>query len=929
MSTGLRAVRLVQRRLRHPNDEFRRRALRKGYVPRWASSKNSAVVTWRSRDSDSVLTAIPYESWLEQKKEKIMHRPYASKPSLARNSIIFSQNSLGIPSPLEDLKKLLPSWLTVKVPKGFENFFPKNDKRNIDETEGSSSSGKETTPDASTSNDSSEKHDSSTKHASFKTKENKDEKGKRNKGGIPPPEDNDPQNIPAMIALLLMVMAARRLFGDDETNGNSRNGKEITFVDFRNYLLDSGQVEKIVVVNNSMARVILHPGSKGMPSNRTSLSSTASLSSSSAVMIDNSMQHHDGEPDNTVLEFNKPDGLSSVGSSSTAGLPALSSTNVTTGPANTPAYHFYIGSVESFEDKLSKAQGDIHPREWVPVQYVNEVNLLAEFIKATPMLALIAILFYYSRGLMGGAGAGSGGGGMGGIFQVGKSNAKKINPESVKVSFKDVAGCQQAKTEVMEFVQFLSSPEQFTKLGAKIPKGALLCGPPGTGKTLLAKAVAGEAGVPFYSISGSDFIEMFVGVGPSRVRDLFKEARNNSPCIIFIDEIDAVGRQRGRGGFSGGNDERENTLNQLLVEMDGFNPTTGVVVLAGTNRVDILDQALTRPGRFDRQITVDKPDLQGRKEIFNVHLKGLTLEGEKEDYAGRLAGLTPGFAGADIANLCNEAAIVAARRKGDYVTFQDFEKATDRIIGGLESNKIMSDHEKEVVAYHEAGHAVAGWFLEHADPLLKVTIIPRSSGALGFAQYLPKETFLRTQEQIMDIVCKALAGRAAEDVFFGRVTTGASDDLKRVTQLVYSTIQTYGMNSRVGQLAYPQNDDGMPGDKPYSDSTAEAMDDEARAIVDAAYIRTVALIKEHKEDVEKVAKLLLEKETITHDDIVDLIGDRPFQGDAQYQEYISRRDELKRAATERDISDKSSDDAGAVETNDTGNNAGGLAPGLA
>jgi AFG3 family protein len=351
--------------------------------------------------------------------------------------------------------------------------------------------------------------------------------------------------------------------------------------------------------------------------------------------------------------------------------------------------------------------------------------------------------------------------------------------------------------------------------------------------------------------------------------------------------------------------------------------------LAGTNRVDILDQALTRPGRFDRQITVDRPDLQGRKEIFNVHLQGLTLLGEMDDYAGRLAGLTPGFAGADIANLCNEAAIVAARRKGDNVTFPDFEKATDRIIGGLESNKIMSDHEKKIVAYHEAGHAVAGWFLEHADPLLKVTIIPRTSGALGFAQYLPKETFLRTEEQILDIVCKALAGRAAEDVFFGRVTTGASDDLKRVTQLVYSTIQTFGMNIRVGQLAYPQNDNGLPGDKPYSDSTAEAMDDEARAIVDAAYERTVQLIRQHKEEVEKVAKLLLDKETITHDDIVDLIGDRPFQGDAQYQEYISRRDELKKKAAETSDTNESSKESDATESSDAGSSQGRLTPGLA
>jgi AFG3 family protein len=415
---------------------------------------------------------------------------------------------------------------------------------------------------------------------------------------------------------------------------------------------------------------------------------------------------------------------------------------------------------------------------------------------------------------------------------------------------------------------------------------------------------------------------MFVGVGPSRVRDLFKEARASAPCIIFIDEIDAVGRQRGRGGFSGGNDERENTLNQLLVEMDGFSPSAGVVVLAGTNRADILDQALTRPGRFDRQITVDKPDLQGRKEIFNVHLKGIKLEGDKEDFSGRLAGLTPGFAGADIANLCNEAAIVAARRGGESVLVADFEKATDRIIGGLESNKIMSDAERQIVAHHEAGHAVAGWFLEHADPLLKVTIIPRTSGALGFAQYLPKETFLRTEDQIMDIVCMALAGRAAEQVFFGNVTTGASDDLRRVTQLVYSTIHTYGMNSKVGQLAYPQDQDGMPGDKPYSDATAEAMDDEARSIVDAAYERTLALMREKKEEVEKVAKLLIDKETITHDDMIDLIGDRPFEADDQYREYITARAQSNAKKDEEEI--KSSEDDVEIE-----DNGGGLTPGLA
>jgi AFG3 family protein len=385
--------------------------------------------------------------------------------------------------------------------------------------------------------------------------------------------------------------------------------------------------------------------------------------------------------------------------------------------------------------------------------------------------------------------------------------------------------------------------------------------------------------------------EMFVGVGPSRVRDLFKEARECAPCIIFIDEIDAVGRQRGRGG-AGGNDERENTLNQLLVEMDGFQTTSGVVVLGGTNRADILDQALTRPGRFDRQITVDKPDLKGRKEIFQVHLQGITLEGTIEDVAGRLAGLTPGFAGADIANICNEGAIQAARRQGDSVSMEDFEKATDRIIGGLESNKIMSKEERSIVAHHEAGHAVAGWFLEHADPLLKVTIIPRTSGALGFAQYLPKEVFLRTQDQIMDIVCMALAGRAAEEIFFGGVTTGASDDLRRVTDLVYSTIQVYGMNPRLGQLAFPKDPNAMFDERQYSEKTAKAMDEEAKQIVDEAYQRTLELLREHKDDVLKVAQLLLDKETITHDDVYDLVGARPFKGDAQYDEFVSRRKEI-------------------------------------
>lgn len=414
-----------------------------------------------------------------------------------------------------------------------------------------------------------------------------------------------------------------------------------------------------------------------------------------------------------------------------------------------------------------------------------------------------------------------GGGPQGNLFNMGKSRVVRAAKEDIKVSFKDVAGCDPAKKEIMEFVEFLRDHRKFTDLGAKIPKGALLLGPPGTGKTLLAKATAGEANVPFFSISGSDFTEMFVGVGASRVRDLFKQARDNAPSIIFIDEIDAVGGKRGRN-MMGGNSERENTLNQLLVEMDGFSSTDNIVVLAGTNRVDTLDPALLRPGRFDRQITVDKPDIQGRKEIFEVYLKKIKLNGPMEDFSSRLAALTPGFAGADIANICNEAAIVAARKNKKDVSMEDFEAATDRVIGGLESSKLISPEEKKIVAYHEAGHAVAGWFLQYADPLLKVTIVPRGSGTLGFAQYLPKELFLRTKDQILDMVCMALAGRAAEQVNFGKVTSGAADDLRRVTQIVYQMVQVYGMNSSIGQVSFPQDNQSQFGqERMYSEATAE------------------------------------------------------------------------------------------------------------
>lgn len=448
-----------------------------------------------------------------------------------------------------------------------------------------------------------------------------------------------------------------------------------------------------------------------------------------------------------------------------------------------------------------------------------------------------------------------------------------------KVTFKDVAGCDEAKVEIMEFVDFLKNPKKYADLGAKIPKGALLVGPPGTGKTLLAKATAGEAEVPFLSISGSDFMEMFVGVGPARVRDLFAQARAQAPSIIFIDEVDAIGRARGRGALAGGHDERENTLNQLLVEMDGFATTSGVVVLAGTNRPDILDKALLRPGRFDRTISVDAPDIKGREQIFRVHLKRLALErkGDLAYYAERMAALTPGFAGADIANVCNEAALVAARGGKRSVALSDFESAVDRVIGGLEKkNKVISPLERRTVAFHEAGHAVVGWFLEHAEPLLKVSIVPRGSAALGFAQYLPNENLLLTKEQLLDRICAALGGRAAEEVMIGRISTGAQNDLEKVTRMAYAQAAVYGMSERIGLVSFPPNQGGGMEGKPYSDETARMIDGEVREMVGAAYERTVSLLKEKRELVEKLALALLDKEVLSLDAVEEILGKRPF-----------------------------------------------------
>jgi AFG3 family protein len=547
---------------------------------------------------------------------------------------------------------------------------------------------------------------------------------------------------------------------------------------------------------------------------------------------------------------------------------------------NGPHYKLKIGSIDKFQsdyDELKKQNS-----EAPDLQFEERSDVTGMLLNWGFLFLLLFGFWMLMRRMTGGGGPG------GQIFNIGKSKAALFDAESkVKITFQDVAGLDEAKEEVKEIVDFLKTPAKFTKLGGKIPKGALLVGPPGTGKTLLAKAVAGEAGVPFFSLSGSDFVEMFVGVGAARVRDLFKQAKEKAPCIVFIDEIDAIGRSRGRGAMPGANDERENTLNSLLVEMDGFATDSGVIILAATNRPDVLDSALMRPGRFDRQVSIDKPDIIGREAIFKVHLKPIKLS--KEVDVKKLAAQTPGFAGAEIANVCNEAALIAARRDKKEVEMQDFHDAIDRVIGGLEKKtKIISPEEKKIVAYHEAGHAVAGWFLEHADPLVKVSIVPRGVAALGYAQYLPKEQFLYQTEQLNDEMCMTFGGRAAEEIIFEKISTGALSDLERITKLAYSMVTIYGMNAEIGNMSfYDSKQSEYSFNKPYSEATSERIDQEVKKIIDSAYERAKALLTKHKDKLEIVAKELLEKEIIFQSDLERLIGKRPFAAQTTYQKFTN------------------------------------------
>ncbi|KAI0540130.1 peptidase family M41-domain-containing protein [Xylaria digitata] len=603
------------------------------------------------------------------------------------------------------------------------------------------------------------------------------------------------------------------------TSISGETGREITWQELRKNFLDKGLVEKMVVVGHKV-----------------------------------------------VVELNR-EATQSMYPDSAATRPGFN-------------YYFSIASVDAFERRLEDAQNElgIPSSDRIPVSYAGESNVMNLLLAFGPTVLLVGLLLYASR-------RGPGGGGSNGIFGFSKSKAKRFSHETaIKVKFSDVAGMDEAKQEIMEFVSFLKKPERFQRLGAKIPRGAILAGPPGTGKTLLAKATAGESGVPFFSVSGSEFVEMFVGVGASRVRDLFAVARKNAPCIIFIDEIDAIGRSRAEGQRFGGNDEREATLNQILTEMDGFNTSEQIVVLAGTNRVDILDKALMRPGRFDRHINIDAPTMAGRQDIFKVYLKKIVTKEDIEYLSGRLASLTPGFAGADIANCVNEAALIAARTSAATVTLQHFEQAIERVIGGLERKSLVLDPvEKRTVAYHEAGHAICGWYFRYADPLLKVSIIPRGKG-LGYAQYLPGDAYLMSYNQLMDRMAMTLGGRISEELHFPTVTTGASDDFSKVTRMATAMVTQWGMSDKVGPL-YFQNDESKIH-KPFSETTGQTIDAEVKRIVEEAYKQCKDLLIEKKKEVGIIAEELLKKEVLVRDDMVRLLGPRPFDDREEFAKYF-------------------------------------------
>ena len=568
-----------------------------------------------------------------------------------------------------------------------------------------------------------------------------------------------------------------------------------------------------------------------------------------------------------------------------------------------PAVNVQVGSMEALDKFLEKEQEAGHFTGEVSYEKHTDYFSII-FWNVAPFLLLFGVFMLIMRRVGGGGAPG----GAGNVFSVGKSKAQLFEKGSNRITFKDVAGQAAAKQEVQEIVEFLKQPQKYTELGGKIPKGALLVGPPGTGKTLLAKAVAGEAEVPFFSISGSDFVEMFVGVGASRVRDLFRQAKEKSPCIIFIDEIDAVGRARGKNPSMGGNDERENTLNQLLTEMDGFGSNSGVIILAATNRVDILDKALLRAGRFDRQIYVDLPDLNERKEVFGVHLRPLKLDDTVN--VDLLARQTPGFSGADIANVCNEAALIAARHSKNAVGKQDFLDAIDRIVGGLEKKtKVMTAAEKRTIALHEAGHATISWFLEHANPLIKVTIVPRGR-ALGAAWYLPEERQITTKEQMLDEMCATLGGRAAEEVMLGHISTGAMNDLERVTKQAYGMVAYAGMSDKLPNLCYYNNEE-YSFSKPYSEHTAELIDQEVKQMVNEQYERAKNLLLKHKEGHNQLAQLLIEREVIFAEDVARIFGERPW---TSRTEEIMAIEEQEKKAQQEDTEARQEEPKGLPET---------------